>query len=192
MKKIVLLMLAISFFACGEKKEENKEKNTSTEEKIVDTKSDTTQEELQIIVGKYERKNIEASPYGEAWFNDNYELHPLDETTASALSEFLKDVEIKVFMGTWCSDSQMQVPAFFKIMDKVGFDESKLTLIAMTEDKTTIANFEEGLNITNVPTFIFYKDGEELNRIVEAPIETLEKDMLAILKGEEYKHTYAE
>jgi hypothetical protein len=60
----------------------------------------------------------------------------------------------------------------------------------MTREKNTPQNYEEGLGITNVPTFIFYKDGKELNRIVEFPIEDLESDMLKILQGEPYKHAY--
>jgi hypothetical protein len=60
----------------------------------------------------------------------------------------------------------------------------------MTREKTTPQNYEEGLHVTNVPTFIFYKDGKEMNRIVEFPIKTLESDMLTILKGEPYKHAY--
>jgi hypothetical protein len=43
-----------------------------------------------------------------------------------------------------------------------------------------------------VPTFIFMKDGQELGRIVEYPLESLEKDMAKILSGVDYKHAYAE
>ena len=39
---------------------------------------------------------------------------------------------------------------------------------------------------------IFFKDNKELNRIVEFPIQTLEQDMLEILKGNPYKNAYAE
>ena len=60
----------------------------------------------------------------------------------------------------------------------------------MTRDKTTPQKYEENLNITNIPTFIFYKDGQELNRIVEFPIEDLETDMVKILNEEPYKHAY--
>ena len=46
------------------------------------------------------------------------------------------------------------------------------------------------MSIINVPTFIFYKDGEELGRIVEYPIQDLESDMLKILSGQPYRHAY--
>jgi tetratricopeptide (TPR) repeat protein len=41
----------------------------------------------------------------------------------------------------------------------------------------------EGLTIHRVPTFIFYKEGMEVNRIVESPVLSLEKDIAAILAG---------
>ena len=60
----------------------------------------------------------------------------------------------------------------------------------MDRDKKTPTGSATGNGITNVPTFIFYKDGKEVNRIVESPVEFLEDDILAILSGSDYKHTY--
>ena len=45
-------------------------------------------------------------------------------------------------------------------------------------------------NIINVPTFIFYRDGKEINRIVELTIESIEKDILKILDGTGYQNAY--
>ncbi len=67
-------------------------------------------------------------------------------------------------------------------MDSIGFKSKKHKIYAVSREKTTPQKAEQGLNITNVPTFIFYKDGKEINRIVEYPIETLEKDMLKYFK----------
>ena len=60
----------------------------------------------------------------------------------------------------------------------------------MDRDKKTPTGSATKNSITNVPTFIFYKDGKEVHRIVESPVEFLEDDMLAILSGAAYKHTY--
>ena len=95
-------------------------------------------------------------------------------------------------MGTWCSDSRRDSPAFFKLMDFLKIKENKLELIAMTLEKTTPNNLEKGLEIYNIPTFIFKKNGKEINRIVEFPIETIEKDIYNILSGKEYKNAYAD
>ena len=95
-------------------------------------------------------------------------------------------------MGTWCSDSRRDSPAFFKLMDFLKIKDQKLELIAMTLEKNTPDSLEKGLEIYNIPTFIFKKDGKEINRIVEFPIETIEKDILNILSGKDYKNAYAD
>ena len=46
-----------------------------------------------------------------------------------------------------------------------------------------LLNETEGLNIEKVPTFIFYKNGIEIGRIIESPEKSIEKDFLKILNG---------
>jgi thiol-disulfide isomerase/thioredoxin len=196
MKKLFLILSATLLIACNSSKEKNKVgKNTSNEmisennkEKINDT---VPYEDSIMLLGKANRKGFQMDAYKD-WFNTGYEAYKIDSETLVELKPLLKDVTLTVFMGTWCEDSQRETPHFYKILDDSNFDESKLTLITVSDEKTTSQGFEEGKNITNVPTIIFYKNDKELGRIVEYPIESLEKDMLAILSGKEYKHAYAE
>ena len=95
-------------------------------------------------------------------------------------------------MGTWCEDSQREIPALQKILEAADYKEEQVEMIAMTHDKDTPQGLEEGYEIEYVPSIIFFKDGAEMNRIVEYPQETLEKDMVKILSGKPYKHYYAE
>ena len=67
-----------------------------------------------------------------------------------------------------------------------------MKLIAMSLDKTTADSLEKNQNIINIPTIIFKKNGKEINRIVEFPIETIEKDIYKILSGNDYKNAYAD
>ncbi len=171
--------------------DENTSKETISEnssEKINDT---VAYEDSYMLLGKANRNGFKMDAFKD-WFNSGYEDYKVNSETVEKLEPLLKDVEITIFMGTWCEDSQRETPHFYKILDAADFDESKSTLITVSEEKTTPQGFEKGKNITNVPTFIFYKNGAELGRIVEYPIESLEKDMLAILSGKEYKHAYAE
>jgi hypothetical protein len=50
---------------------------------------------------------------------------------------------------------------------------------------------EWGLNIRRVPTFIFYKNGREINRIIESPLATLEEDIISIVLQQEYVPNYS-
>lgn len=196
MKKLFILFSATLLIACNSSKEKNKiDESTSKEmisennkEKINDT---VPYEDSVMLLGKANRKGFQMDAFKD-WFNAGYEGYSVDSETVEKLKPLLKDVEITVFMGTWCEDSQRETPHFYKILDEANFDESKLTLITVSDEKTTPQGFEDGKNITNVPTLIFYKNDKELGRIVEYPIESLEKDMLAILSGKEYKHAYAE
>ena len=83
-------------------------------------------------------------------------------------------------------------PAFFKLIDYLKIKDKKMKLIAMSLDKTTVDSLEKNQDIINIPTIIFMKNGKEINRIVEFPIETIEKDIYKILSGNEYKNAYAD
>ena len=79
-----------------------------------------------------------------------------------------------------------------KILEAAGYPINSIEIIAVSEDKDTPNGLEKRFDLYNVPTLIFKKDGKEMNRIVEFPIQTLEQDMLEILKGNSYKNAYAE
>ena len=148
-------------------------------------------EDTVILLGLANETGFKQEPFN-TWYKSNYADYKVDDSLVDELKSLTKDIEIKTFMGTWCEDSQRETPNFYKLLDAIHFNEKNHTLITVSREKTTPQQFEKDLNITNVPTFIFYKDGKEINRIVEYPIETLEKDMVNILSGKQYKHAYAE
>ena len=114
-----------------------------------------------ILVGIQSKESFEQQPYAE-WFTPNYNDAKLDASVTNKIKKHLKGVTIKAFMGTWCGDSQHETPIFYKLMDAINFDYKNLTMIAVNRSKETPDNLQEGLNITNVPTFIFYKKGKEI------------------------------
>lgn len=199
MNKIFLIISVATLVGCNSSKEKtNLEKNNSEVNIVSSESSEITEmnntipyEESVMLIGKSDRNGLQMDAFKE-WFDLGYNNYKINPETSEKLKPLLKDVSITVFMGTWCEDSQRDVPFLYKILDEVGFDESKLTLINVSEEKTTPQGFEDGKDILNVPTIIFYKNDTELGRIVEYPIDTLEKDMLAILSGKDYKHAYAE
>lgn len=141
------------------------------------------------LVGIATKANFLEAPFNE-WFSFNYENYEVDADIVKELAPFLKDFTIKAFMGTWCSDSQDQTPVFYKILDTANFDYDNLELVTVNEDKKTSDNLQEGYRIERVPTFIFFKNGIEIGRFVEYPRVTVEDDMLKIVSGEPYKHSY--
>lgn len=202
MKKIIaLLLISTSLIACKNEKKEaisdaanaaTKTETSATEETTnEDAHEAEEKEELPILVGIKTRNDIVSSPY-DAWFAPAYATYQVDKTLTDQIKPLTDEVTIKIFMGTWCEDSQREVPHFYKILDALKFDVKRVELITLDEEKQTPDHYEDPFAITNVPTFIFSKDGIEMNRIVESPVISLEQDMLNILSGAAYKHTYAE
>ena len=190
---ITLGLMCIVFTACKEKTKTSETPTQHTEtETVEDTENDLIDDNGDpIIIGKQERATLEAAPYNK-WFEVGYKDHPLDSVTMTSIKDVLAETDITVFMGTWCEDSQREVPTFFKALDYAGIDASKVNLITVSEDKLSPEAFLEGRNVEYVPTIIFEKEGKELGRIVEYSIFSIEKDMAKILNGEDYKHPYAE
>ncbi len=142
-------------------------------------------EEELILVGRINREGLQQEAFA-GWFQDEYENYTVDEASLEGLSGMLEGVTILGFIGAWCSDSQREIPHFYKILDYLGYDEKQFTLIALSNHpdfyKQSPQHEETGWNVEYVPTFIFVKDGNELGRIVESPMESLEKDMAGILR----------
>jgi cyclophilin family peptidyl-prolyl cis-trans isomerase len=92
---------------------------------------------------------------------------------------------VEVYMGTWCADSQREVPKFLRILDdlKTNFGtELPVTYVALDRAKHEPAKLIEGKHIDKVATFIYYRGDQELGRIVEKPTSPqFEDDLLTIV-----------
>jgi thiol-disulfide isomerase/thioredoxin len=178
MKKLILLVCIIVLSSC------------STQQKVVEAKKVTAEKNQRgDLVGIANKDSFKQAPYS-TWFNQKFDTYKTDPSTISSLKKGLKGVKIKGFMGTWCGDSKRETPRFYKILEQADFNLNNLELVTVNRGKKTPGNLQEGLNIKRVPTFIFYRDGKEIGRYVEFARESLEKDMLKIVTGEAYKHSY--
>jgi hypothetical protein len=93
-------------------------------------------------------------------------------------------------MNTKCHDSEREVPRLIKILNEIDFSEENLKIVLLNSEKKSSTGYENGKNITNTPTIIFFNGSIEQNRIVEFPYENLEKDILNIINNKDYKHVY--
>lgn len=191
-----LSLSALLTFSCRESKDTTTatdaaagvETTTSVvvdEEEVLDTSNDP------ILLGKTKREQLMEPPYNK-WFTPTYESYVVDQDVIKAIGPKLRDAHLTIYMGTWCEDSQREIPALFKILDEAEFNPKNYTLITVSEEKDTPEGLEKGKNINFVPTIIVNVDGEEVNRIVEYPIDSLEKDLAKILNGEPYEHAYVD
>jgi thiol-disulfide isomerase/thioredoxin len=145
------------------------------------------------LLGKIDKSGLEGDNY-KSWFTKNHEDYQPNQTLVSQITSELKNYSITLFMGTWCGDSKAEVPKLYKVLEACNFPMEQLTVIAVSRQadmyKQSPQHEEKGLNIHRVPTVIFYKNGKEINRIVEHPIATFEEDILNIITVNDYKSNY--
>lgn len=137
------------------------------------------------LLGKINKEGLSGDNY-ESWFNKNYDSYTPNQNSVDSLESHLSKYTITAFMGTWCGDSKREVPKFYKVLEEANFPLERLTMVAVSRNRATYKQSpggeHEGLNIHRVPTFIIYKNGKEVNRIVEKPVTSLEEDLLNIVE----------
>ncbi|MEO8499860.1 MAG: thioredoxin family protein, partial [Vicinamibacteria bacterium] len=146
----------------------------------------TRAQDRPILVGPVTRADLQTSPYAE-WFDGQYSRYQPAASIVESLRPRLAAVKVEAYFGTWCGDSRRQIPRLMRLLDMEGFDEARLSLIALSdrpmEFKQAPGHPEAKRQVHRTPTIIVLKDGAEVGRIVETPATSLEGDLLAILEG---------
>ncbi len=151
------------------------------------------------ITGDFTVEDLQGRASFSEWYTteyNNYAISDFLKNHKRDLRKSFKGKSVQIFLGTWCSDSKREVPRFMKIMNFLKIPKSKIQLIGVNREKHAFSGQDLGKRIKRVPTFIFYynqfadRTPTEVGRIVEYPIETLEKDMLKILSGDFYVPNY--
>jgi tetratricopeptide (TPR) repeat protein len=182
MKKIIsfiLFIVAITETSCHSKLIPQQ----SVNQQITDSKGNKN------LLGTCTKESLEQEPYS-IWFNKNYADYNIDTPTAEKLKPNLSGKHFTIFMGTWCGDSRREVPRMFKILEYCDVPSSHIKLIMLNNTdsmyKQSPAHEERGVNIHRVPDLIVYDNNNEMGRIVESPVVSLEKDLLSITGNEGY------
>ncbi len=118
-----------------------------------------------------------------------YASRKVDYQPDPAILEFMASSiqpgdRVEVYLGTWCPDSQREVPKYLKILDMLKERYGKdlpSSYVAVDRSKTRPADLLSGKSIEKIATFIYYRGNQELGRIVEKPTGLLEDDLLAIV-----------
>lgn len=191
MKKIIILLAAMTL-SCGNKMSDSSKDMAAKEKTETAPEAEATPTQKDMLLGNFQKNELQQAPFA-SWFTPRYEQYTPNTEAMNTITENINDYEIKLFMGTWCGDSKRETPKFLKILDEAGYNYDNLELVAVDYSKTTPAKIEDGLDIKRVPTIIFYKNGEEVNRFVEySQGESIEEDIAKIVSGEAYKNSYAE
>jgi hypothetical protein len=135
-----------------------------------------------VLVGDLTRAEIErALP---DWVEEQVTVTP-DPTAAASLAVALEDVEVTVYLGTWCADSRRELARLWRALD-LAAAESPTSLHYIGVDRPMIEPraWTAGRGLERVPTFVVERESTELGRIVEISPNGIEIDLLALLRGE--------
>lgn len=89
----------------------------------------------------------------------------------------LSGKSLVVLFGTWCHDSEREVPRLLKLLDLSGVELKSLSLHGVNYKKQEPTNLHIQYDVLHSPTIILLQDEEELGRIVEMPMDSLGEDL---------------
>lgn len=157
----------------------------SSSKKITINQKVYTAEDDTILVGRITRHILSSDTLFNDWYLPAYKEYRPNQKIIKALNA--NGLNMEIFLGTWCGDSQEQVPHFMKILDEINFPESSLVMFAVNQKKQSFHGEEKHKNIQRVPTFIVYRGHKEIGRIIEHPDSTLEYDLYKIINGKKFQ-----
>lgn len=177
MTKITVIIFFISFIF-GLHNVQSQDNYSS--EKINQTMFDTTIQE-EVMIGKYNYKGM----INSVIFHDYFDLASDEYTPYTDFlldhKDSLRTVEITIVFGSWCSDSQREVPRLLILLKALDYPMDKVKIIAVNRQKEVPQMDIADLYVEYVPTIIFYKGKYEVGRIIEQPSESLEADIASFL-----------
>ncbi len=178
MKKILLQSLMIAGLMGGF--------NSSYAQKVVVNREVDTENDGKMLLGHQLKEQFLKEPY-KTWYVKEHDEYSIDKKAVSELKkQKINSYNITAFIGTWCEDSHRDFPRLLKILEEVGYPESKLTIIAVNRKKESPSGEEGQYNIQKVPTIIVEKFGKEIGRIIEMPkTGYIERDLVEILKKDD-------
>ncbi len=137
--------------------------------------------QMDILVGELNLFGITKSIFSEYYIAE-FESYQAEQTIIDSLIiKHASDFQYTIVLGSWCSDSQREVPRMLKVLSDTKIDLDNIKLFGVNSNieakEAPVAN----LNIEKVPTLIVFRSGIELGRIIETPVKSIERDILEIV-----------
>ena len=67
-----------------------------------------------------------------------YSISKMIEILVNDGMEKIDAIEVTIVLGTWCSDSQREVPRFFKVLNEAGYNDKRVKVIAVDKNKEAV------------------------------------------------------
>ena len=114
-------------------------------------------------------------------FMSEYSTYEPSEEELNAVAA-LEGNQLVILFGTWCHDSEREVPRLLKTLDVSGLDAPDFTLIAVDRTKRDPEGMAKKHSLKYTPTFVLLRDGDEIGRVVERADAGLTQDLKAFVE----------
>jgi hypothetical protein len=157
MKTLLLAFLVLMSIGCG-----------STEQKLAKSEPYTGIISATQLISEYPQ-------FRSAY--EQYQPNPAEIAAAKSLS----GKSLVVLFGTWCHDSEREVPRLLKLLDLSGVELQSLSLHGVNYNKQEPNNLHQQYELRHSPTIILLQGEDELGRIVEKPVASLGEDLASFV-----------
>ncbi len=103
-------------------------------------------------------------------FASNYNKHQPSEDDVKQVASIDKPLNLLIVFGTWCHDSEREIPRLLKLLHQANNPNITYQMIAVGYNKKVSDVSDLPVSIKYTPTVIISDEsGEELTRVIERP-----------------------
>ena len=155
MKQLILLFLLLANYTM------------QAQHKLFETLPDPKEGESKMLVGQLTTEDIMAEATC-SWLAKGITAYKPDSTVIKTLAPILKNYSIIAFVGTWCEDTQLLFPQFYKTLQACNYPTEQLAILGVDRNKHALNIEHLLLRLERVPTIIISKGPREIGRIIES------------------------
>ena len=126
---MLVITLIVSMFSCFSKSIPQQPKYTV----VADTET--------VVMKGVLTRNILEKEKAFTWMTENRKYGSADAGAVKIFSQQKNLFTVLIFGGTWCHDSQNILPVFYRLVDKSGFPDNRITLVGVDRQKTAPHNW---------------------------------------------------
>jgi hypothetical protein len=113
-------------------------------------------------------------------FRAVYEQYQPSSAEVAAVQS-LSGKSLVVLFGTWCHDSEREVPRLLKLLDLSGVELQSLSLHGVNYNKQEPNDLHRKYDLRYTATIILLQGENELGRIIEKPVTSLGEDLASFV-----------
>lgn len=113
-------------------------------------------------------------------FAKEYQAYQPSPAELKAVSQ-LQGKSLLILFGTWCHDSERELPRLLKLLEQSQVTLASLKLVAVDYKKTDPLGLHKQYDLRYTPTFILLDGEKVLGKVVERPVKSLGEDLADLL-----------